>query len=295
MNLHVSVLIPAWQKSISDFLGESVTIEHIGIVSGGSISDAHRVITSHGPFFAKLNNAEAYPNMFEAEAIGLKFLIDRSAFDLPKPIDVGEEGDTQWILTSFIESASKANEYWEEFGKRLAHLHQNTAPLHGFDSDNYFGSLVQPNKQHNSWTEFFVKERLDPQLKIAVDHGRINPEISKRCQKLYAKLDDLIPQETPAALHGDLWTGNFMTGNDGHATIFDPAVYFGHREVDIAMSQLFGSFDQAFYNSYNEVKPLEPGWEKRIEIFNLYPLLAHVNLFGESYVSQVNHILRYWS
>ena len=295
MNLHVSVLIPAWQQSISDFIGEPVTIEHIGIVSGGSISDAHRVITSHGPFFAKINNAEAFPGMFDAEAIGLKFLIERCEFDMPNPIAVGQEGDMQWILTTFIESASKANGYWGEFGRRLARLHDHTAPQHGFDSDNYFGSLIQPNNKHDSWTEFFVQERLEPQLKIAVDNQMINTEISKRCQKLYSKLDSLIPKESPSALHGDLWTGNFMTGNDGHATIFDPAVYFGHREVDIAMSQLFGSFDQEFYQAYNEVHPMEPDWEKRVEIFNLYPLLAHVNLFGESYLSQVNHILRQWS
>ncbi len=293
MNFQQEALISIWKKEIETHLGKSVAMQQIGIVGGGSISQAYKVHTDAGAFFVKTNQLKDFPGMFELESKGLHFLRDKSQFDIPQPIAHGELDDGQWILMSFVQAKAKSPNFWTQFGKRLANLHQNTQDVFGLSYHNYFGSLKQSNTEKSNWAEFFIENRLEPQLKLAVDSKKVRPETATRCQRLFLKLDEMLPKETPAALHGDLWSGNFMADQNGGATVFDPAVFYGHREVDIAMTRLFGTFSEDFYNSYNSHFPLESGWEDRVDIFNLYPLLAHVNLFGGGgYQSQVTTILR---
>ncbi len=281
-----------WAKALCKSLNISLSINSVGVIGGGSINDAHRIQTSHGTFFAKTNEHEAYPGMFEAEAKGLKFLHEHSSFKIPQSIETGLLEDTQWILMPYIKSASKKSSFWEDFGRRIAEMHRKTNNSFGLDYANYLGSLPQYNNPTENWSDFFVNQRLKPQLKMAEERSLANPEMIRYFEKLYKKAYDLFPVEPPAALHGDLWTGNFMTSEDGDATIFDPAVHFGHREMDIAMSKLFGGFDKRFYEAYNEEYPMEKGWENRLPLANIYPLMAHVNIFGGSYTSQVMGILR---
>ena len=177
------------------------------------------------------------------------------------------------------------------FGKQLAQLHQNTNTSFGLEESNYIGSLLQQNNLHNNWIDFFINERLKPQIKLARDNGKIDLSTITKFERLYTKLDEIFPEEPPALLHGDLWSGNFMVDEKGGPVIIDPAVYFGHREMDIAMTKLFGGFNQQLYQSYNEHFPLEKGWEQRVDICNLYPLMVHVNLFGGGYLEQVKSIL----
>lgn len=287
-----SALSEDWKRAIDLMLNTPVEVLRIGIVGGGSINDARKIETSQGIFFAKLNDASQFPGMFEAEMDGLIFLKKKCKFNIPKPISTGITGDTQWILMDYIAAAPKSDSYWEDFGTQLALLHKETAPTFGYEKPNYLGSLRQWNEQCTSWPEFFAEKRLRPQLKMAVDREEASGEMKRLLEKVLSRVERYFSDEPPAALHGDLWTGNFSTDQFGNATIYDPAVYFGHREMDIAMSKLFGSFDHRFYLAYNDAYPLQSGWEERIHIANLYPLLAHLNIFGGSYSGQIMTILR---
>lgn len=292
MDFMDSALHADWITAINGALGTNAQILRVGIVGGGSINDARKIETTAGIFFAKLNDAELFPGMFEAEMDGLLFLSKHCAFNIPKPTATGRTGDVQWILMEYIAAAPKSDTYWEDFGSQLANLHKQTAPTFGYEKSNYLGSLVQDNTRSTSWAEFFAEQRILPQLKMAVDKEEASGEMKRLLEKLCTRVDRYFSAEKPAALHGDLWTGNFSTDKAGNATIFDPAVYYGHREMDIAMSRLFGSFDHRFYLAYHDAFPLEPGWEERVHIANLYPLLAHLNIFGGSYSGQIMGILR---
>jgi len=160
------------------------------------------------------------------------------------------------------------------------------------DHNNYIGSLHQSNQKHDKWVSFFIEERLNPQLKLAYDSGKINSSILEKFEVMFLVLEEIFPVEKPSLLHGDLWSGNLMTDNFGNPCLIDPAVYFGFREMDLAMTTLFGGFDSEFYESYQRINHLETGWQERFDICNLYPLLVHVNLFGEGYLSSVKNILK---
>jgi len=230
--------------------------------------------------------------MFEKEANGLKLLQAINTFTIPEVIAVGETEKETFLILEWIESTSPETNFWQHFGKQLAQLYQNTHAMFGLDHDNYMGSLHQNNHQHANWIDFFVIERLQPQIKLAMNHGQMYASDLSKFENLFKRLSEIFPEESPALLHGDLWSGNYMVGNHGEPVIMDPAVYYGHREMDIAMTRLFGGFNPKMYETYQAHYPLEKGWEDRIDICNLYPLLIHVNLFGGSYARQVQQIIR---
>lgn len=258
---------------------------------GGSINSAAIIRTGQGTFFAKWNTVKGREGMFKAEEHGLNLLASANEIKLPKPIGSTEDDENCYLVMEYLESGDFGFDFWEVFGERLARLHKHTHEKFGLDRNNFIGSLPQINTQHNSWTSFFVQQRLEPQLKMAVDSGKADAQVVQKFEKLYAKLNEIFPVEKPSLIHGDLWGGNFMCTIDEEPAIYDPAVYYGHREMDLAMTRLFGSFDGSFYESYHEEFPLEPGFEKRSDICNLYPLLVHVNLFPGSYIQSVKHIV----
>jgi fructosamine-3-kinase len=184
-----------------------------------------------------------------------------------------------------------SNLYWIELGRGLANIHKNRSPTFGLNHDNYIGSLKQSNSPTNSWIHFFIHSRINSQLKLAIDKGQLNSSHQQKFEILFKELPNLLPNEKPALLHGDLWSGNVIVDHHGNAVLIDPAVYYGHREMDLAFTRLFGGFNSEFYHSYFETFPLEPGFDNRVDIYNLYPLLVHVNLFGGSYANQVVSIL----
>jgi fructosamine-3-kinase len=198
--------------------------------------------------------------------------------------------DDDFLILEFIPPSNPNNAFWEVFGQKLALMHKQTHSKFGLDFDNYIGSLYQDNTQNKNWTEFFIQNRLQAQLSI----GNFSGTLLSDFDKLFQKLPNLFPNEKPALLHGDLWNGNFLAKNGDTPMLIDPAIYYGNREIDIAMSKLFGGFNSDFYFAYNESHPLENGWEERIQICNLYPLLVHVNLFGGAYINQVKNILSYY-
>jgi len=279
-------------KALINQLGFNIELNSTQSVGGGDINKAYHLNTSVGDFFVKKNSACRFPHMFQKEAQGLKILADANEIPVPGVITFGEEDDVAFLVLKFIKSSGKSENFWDDFGKRLANLHQHTNDHFGLDHDNYIGSLHQSNRKHDNWTDFFREERLDFQVKMARDHGNAGNDTVRAFERFYRKLDEIFPVEAPSLIHGDLWGGNYMINEKGEAVIIDPAVYYGHREMDMGMSKLFGGFSADFYVAYNQQYPLENGWQERLDYCNLYPLMVHVNLFGGGYLNSVKSILR---
>lgn len=280
------------QRLEGEHPGES-GIRSASRVSGGSINEAARLETvSRGSCFLKWNSG-ADPEMFEKEVRGLNLLEEAgSGLRLPETVFWGEAEGTGYLLMEYVPEGTPGGNSARDFGRSLARLHGRSRETFGLDHHNYIGRLPQSNTPHDNWNDFFRSERLDPQLRMAVDAGLLPEEIRGRFETLYRKLDELIPPEPPALLHGDLWGGNWFYDASGRAVLYDPAVYYGHREIELAFTHLFGGFPREFYRAYEEARPLEPGFSGRREIYNLYPLLVHTNLFGASYARRVESIAR---
>lgn len=274
-------------------INPSIEISDIKPLSGGSINSVYRIKTNlQKTFCVKVNRADKFPGMFKAEAEGLKLLSKHSSFHIPKVHSVFNGGSLSFLLLEFVISGEKDSEFWQRFGTSLAEMHQVNHSIFGLDHDNYIGSLPQQNKPSNTWESFFRERRLEPMVKMARDRDLLHKEDTQKFDRLYAKLTDLFPTEPPSLLHGDLWGGNYMVNTSGFPVLIDPAVYSGHREMDLSMMQLFGGFNHRVFDFYNEVYPLEEGWQDRVDLCNLYPLLVHVNLFGGGYVQQVRSALQ---
>lgn len=258
---------------------------------GGCINHGGKLSTATGDFFLKWNDAQKFPGMFEAESKGLQLLSQPAAIHIPNVIGCGEEGSFQFLVLEFIEQKSRTKNYWQLLGERLAKLHGQHSDTFGLDHDNYIGSLPQKNDRDTSWTNFFIEKRLTVQLNLAESSGEVSASFRKKFEKLFLKLASLLPEEKPALLHGDLWSGNLIADEKGEPCLIDPAVYYGNREADLAMTKLFGGFDSQFYDCYNEAFPLQKGSERRLDLYNLYPLLVHMNLFGGTYKRSVENIL----
>jgi protein-ribulosamine 3-kinase len=259
---------------------------------GSSISKTWMLETSVGDFFLKHHQNKNFPEMFEAEAKGLKFIGETKSFRVPQVIQVGEENiEESYLLLQFIHESPGSEKMFENFGRSMAELHKNTWKAFGLAHSNYIGSLRQTNAPRGDWVPFFIEERLEPMIKLAVESKHLETSLAVRFERIYKKIENMMPVEVPALLHGDLWSGNFIRQGD-NVVLIDPAIYFGHREADLAMSRLFGGFDESFYGAYHEVFPLEKGWEERAEVFNLYPLLVHVNLFGDQYVTRFMNVIK---
>ena len=266
-------------------------------VSGGDINDSYELLLTNGERVFMKSNRRSSASFFTAEAAGLAAIADTGTIGTPKVLGHGTDGGKAFLLLSFISGTRRIPKYWETFGRELAALHSTdadayvTGGAYGFYSDNYIGYSRQINTPHNSWSNFFRDCRLVLQFQAAERY--FDAAEIKRIYRLLDTLDRLlIEPEHPSLLHGDLWSGNFMTGDDGKAWLIDPAVYVGHAEADIAMTELFGGFSAAFYAAYREAAPMQAGYEDRRDLYNLYQLLNHLNMFGGSYLSSVNRIVK---
>ncbi len=281
-----------YEEALEQAFGKPVKVESASSIGGGCINNGVKLMTSEGNFFLKWQKGIP-EDMFEKEALGLKLLAGARIIKVPRPIAWGMMQGRHYFLMEFIEAAPPVRGYWADFGRALAAMHKdNSAGTYGLDHDNYIGKLPQPNTKHKNWIGFFIENRLEFQLKLAMSNGLVSSDFVERYRKFYEKLPDLLPADRPALLHGDLWSGNVMTGPDGKVCIIDPAVYYGHREVELAFTQMFGSFPHDFYAAYEEVWPLEPGYDERVDIYNIYPHMTHTNLFGPSYLGGVEQVLR---
>lgn len=273
-------------KVLALLRSQGINIYRLTPVAGGDINTAFRADVGNTFLFLKLNDAVRFPGMFAREREGLEALFANGSCKIPAVVSCGSDDVHQWLLLDWLEQAPAHAGSMYAFGQELAHMHQREQPWFGWHNDNYIGSLVQVNTKSTSWPVFFVECRIRPMLEKLHGAGRISSNEMEQAMQNAAIMAAVFPAEPPALLHGDLWSGNFMITKGGKAAIFDPAVYYGHREMDIGMSLLFGGFDQSFYKGYQSVYPLQPGWKNRISSALLYPLLVHAVLFGSHYISR---------
>ncbi|HSW53635.1 MAG TPA: fructosamine kinase family protein [Ignavibacteriaceae bacterium] len=271
-------------------------IKSIFSLSGGCISDAFKVTTENGSNFFLKYNSSASNDMFIKEANGLKELSKTNAIRIPEVLGFDED----YILLEFIPTGSRKKNFFEEFGCKFAEMHKYNFESYGFYEDNYIGSNPQKNipdaKEKNDWVRFYFNKRILFQLELAERLGNSTDALRKGISKLEDKIEDIIgnSKEKSSLLHGDLWGGNYIVDENGNAVLIDPAVYYGHREADLGMTKLFGGFNSEFYCAYNETFPLEDGYEYRENIYKLYHVLNHLNLFGGGYYSQALSIIKFY-
>jgi fructosamine-3-kinase len=280
-----------WTKidaHISQVTGEKFENQNRRSLSGGCINQGYAVSSSERTYFVKLNQA-AQIAMFEAEALGLQEMLQSNSIRVPKPICWGTADNFSYIVLEWLQMDKGNSKCWEEMGRKLAAMHQTTSSQGmGWKINNTIGSTPQINTWTADWVEFYAQHRLLYQFKLARRRGGDFPQQ----EKLLAAIPQLLShQPQPSLVHGDLWGGNAGCTVSGEPVIFDPATYFGDREVDIAMSELFGGFPADFYHGYNQVFPLDAGYEQRKTIYNLYHILNHFNLFGGGYASQANRMI----
>jgi len=265
-------------------------------LSGGCISNAYKIKTNSGEIYFLKYNSSLSGDIFIKEAHGLQELNKAEVIKIPKVICYDEE----YILLEQITSADKQKNFSEDFGSKFALLHKFTNEVYGFYENNYIGSNPQVNiseeNEKNNWTKFYFNKRILFQLQLAEEIDNSTPELRKAIAELENKIDSIVDDngERPSLLHGDLWGGNYLIDKNGFACLIDPAVYYGNREADLAMTKLFGGFDSRFYEAYNEVFPLADGYEYRENIYKLYHVLNHLNLFGGGYYSQAMNLIRYY-
>ncbi|MFM7405424.1 MAG: fructosamine kinase family protein [Cuspidothrix sp.] len=274
---------------ISQITGEKfVSQQHLSI-SGGCINQGYAVSDGRLTYFVKLNQA-SQGEMFAAEMRGLQQMYKTQTIRVPKPLCWGITGNSSYIVMEWLEMTSGNHKSWQEMGRKLAAMHKTTSDQgFGWDVNNTIGSTPQINNFCDSWIEFYTEYRLSYQFKLARRRGGSFPLADKLLATIPKLLADY--QIQPALVHGDLWGGNAGFTVEGEPLIFDPATYFGDREVDIAMTELFGGFPPVFYQGYEEVFPLDKGYESRKTLYNLYHVLNHFNLFGGGYGSQANRMI----
>ena len=285
------MIAQALRSSVENALGQRIVA--VSRVSGGDINEAFELSLADGQSVFLKTNARAPLEMFAREARGLEFLRTARALRIPRVLAVSNETEQpSFLLLEFLRSAAPRAGFDEQLGRGLAALHRFGAPSYGGPESNFIGRLPQPNHAHASWPDFYRVERLEAQLRAALEARRAPPALSRDFDRLFARLPELAGDaEPPARLHGDLWSGNLHLDEQGAPCLIDPAVYGGHREVDLAMMQLFGGFNARAFSAYAEAFPLSPGHGERVALYQIYPLLVHVNLFGGSYLSAVQRAL----
>lgn len=266
-------------------------------IGGGDINEARHITTHKGSFFLKMNNSGQGASILLAEQRGLSLLRESapSSIHVPAVIGYSTAGPYACLVLEHIETSQPTTAIWQSFGRGLAALHRNHREVFGLDHNNFIGHLPQVNTSLPDWPAFYFECRLQPQGIRAYEKRLLELHDMQKLESLANRLGDYYPAEAPSLIHGDLWSGNFLIGAAGRAVLIDPSVSYSHREMDLAMSRLFGGFPSIFYDAYHEASPLAPGWEERLELGQLYYLLAHLNMFGRSYLPAVKRILKKWA
>lgn len=282
-------MTPSLRAALEQRLGTAV--QSTRPLSGGDINDAFEVALRNGDRLFVKTHPNPPGGMFEAEAHGLRWLKEAEAVRVPNVLAFSDDRPA-YLALELLTPAKRVPDFDEELGPALAALHARGAPSFGLDRDNFIGRLPQSNTQSGDWASFYWRERLEAQLRLATDRGLIDSGAQRQFDALQRVLPDRVgPAEPPSRLHGDLWGGNLHVDDGGRPCLIDPAVYGGHREVDLAMMRLFGGFSSRVFSAYEEAWPLAPVAEERIPLYQLYPLLVHVNLFGAGYVGSVKRAL----
>ena len=278
-------------KEISNATAEPFILVEQHALGGGCINSAYQVTDGERRYFIKFNDASKI-EMFAAETEALRALQDTATVRVPEPICWGVTGDAAYIVIEYLEFGRSNDISAAALGERLALLHQHTGKRYGWHRDNTIGSTPQINTADSDWLTFWRERRLNFQLRLAEQHG-FDGRLLRKGEQLANSLALILAdhQPAPSLLHGDLWSGNHATLRDGTPVIFDPASYYGDRETDLAMTELFGGFSPRFYAAYKDRFPLEDGYQLRKTLYNLYHILNHANLFGGGYAAQAEHMI----
>lgn len=265
------------------------------MVGGGSVNQAYKLVTERGTFFVKLNHESGLHRIFEKEIHGLKELARAGELEIAKPVGSGVFNKTNYLIEEWIEQGPADQNFWEDFGFKLAKLHKHSNTYFGFAEDNFIGTLPQINSRSSSWSEFFIHNRLEPLVRSAANRILIDAPHLKKFTEYLKIAESVFPVESPALLHGDLWTGNLLRNDQGEPVLIDPAVYYGHREMDLAMTFFVGNFPEPFYSAYVQEFPLAEDWRYRMDFGLMYYQLVHLHLYGHSYLNQIYANLNRWT
>jgi protein-ribulosamine 3-kinase len=275
------------------FPGEQIVTTQA--LAGGCINYCYKIVTNKQAYFVKFNNAQRFPKMYACEAFGLTTLAFTKAVNVPEVLKQAEVEDMTFLVLEYIEPGSTSTKALTQLGHDLASMHKNTQTQSqsqfGWEHDNFIGSLTQSNAWNDDWFMFYEEQRVVQLCKKLVHDETFDLNDLKQAKQYLANCRDEIPIELPSLIHGDLWSGNFLIGKNDKPYLIDPACYYGHREMDIAMTQLFGGFGHDFIDAYENTFPLQQGWRNRIECFQLYPLLVHAVIFGGGYIDKVRNII----
>ena len=274
-------------NEMKSLVGEKIS--DVVPLAGGSINQVYR-LTINNEYYCLKRNDHAPADFFLSEQLGLEALSESCAVKVPNVVKQGPN----FLLLQWIDSSSSSISFSEQLGRELAALHKIHRDSFGFDRDNYCGETPQSNTLCDSGYDFFARHRIQHQADLAVGKGLLSKSDLTLIESIGRRLDQFIPEQPASLLHGDLWNGNVIFSASGPVLI-DPAVYYGWAEADLAMTRLFGGFDAAFYDSYREVNPVEPGFEERVPLYNLYHLLNHLNLFGSGWYPSVTQVVRRFS
>ncbi len=284
-------------EAVLDIFGSNRHIIKKYPLQGGDISAAYAAELDDGTLLFIKTNAPSLINSFRAEAAGLAEIAKTHTVRTPEVLGIGSDSDNSFLLLEYISAKPPISRYWDTLGEELAALHRaDLSPgiVFGYESDNYIGTSPQINTPNKSWILFFRDCRLIPQFQAVRNY--FNTDELSRISRLLSNLDRyLIEPDHPSLLHGDLWIGNILRGSDGKAWLIDPAVYYGHSEADLAMTELFGGFPYRFYQSYWSAVGMDPGYKDRKDIYNLYHLINHLRLFGGAYLTSVLSIISHYT
>ena len=269
--------------------GHDVEIDEFSVVASGIVNTGVKIVSSEGIFFLKLNELED-PDFFVSEAADLNLL--KPFVPVPETIGFGRSMGFNYLITNYIEEGKPQKSSFGKAGADLAKLHLNSNSQFGNDYINYMASIPQDNQWKSDGINFLIQNRILPMVGHCLMEEKISIDLYKRIEMLCGRLGKIIPEENPALLHGDLWSGNLMTNMAGNSIFIDPACYYGLRESEIAFTYLFGGFENSFYESYLEIYPLEPGFGERVSVYHIHPLLVHVYLFGSGYIDGIERILK---
>ncbi|MBT8184198.1 MAG: fructosamine kinase family protein [Eudoraea sp.] len=270
---------------LTGLLGETIIGQQP--LAGGDISKAYLLHLKKKKVFCKLNSRQNAFDMFKIEAAGLKFISLFKGIRTPEVLACSKLAKGACLLLEYIEPVQATTKHLQKLGRLLAELHLHPCEKFGWERDNYIGSLPQSNTRHTNWAKFYACERLQPQLKLALTKNLLSRDEVPDVHEIEKVIHKYAPEVSPVPLHGDLWQGNYLISRGGDPYLIDPAVYCGHHEVDIAMTALFGGFGTDFYSAYHEIIPRTEGYARRKELYQLYYLLVHLNLFGNSYYPAV--------
>lgn len=272
----------------------SVDVRSIQAVSGGDIAKAFRIGTPEGPLFAKIMSGSQGAAVLASEARNLKAIRDNGALRTPEIYGLEKLSEGSCLLMAYVAPGEQTRPAMEALGRGLAYMHKTTHAHFGWEADNFIGPLPQQNHLSDDWAAFYTEQRLLPLFGMAAEKGLLNGSRIPSEARVEQRIRDGIPKVAPCLLHGDLWGGNYLISEDETPFLIDPASYFGHHEVDLAITRLFGGFSEAFYAAYREILPDSPGWQKRVKLYQLYYLLVHLVLFGSSYAPAVRSHSEAW-